>query len=276
METIKGILFEPVGCLAEFPPEPFLEIAAQLNGRKQVSKSGSRAYWHLLNLLEISGGSTIAALEVQAVDGAGIYDDVLPALAELKTMGIKLLIASSLSHAAVTRFVERCCPHERPQYFDGVWSRDNAGGIKAAPLTRALEGASLRPENTMFLTDTAEGLKVAESVGVNSVLMMNDPDESRRLAMLNPGGGIVSLHELPDFIRLVRAQNGETVQGIKSGEGTTTLEGMEESAWDEDLMRDFGPGGRGEWLLNEIRQEVSEGQAGSLEEGFAKRRRSDS
>ena len=59
----------------------------------------------------------------------------------------------------------------------------------------------------MFLTDTAEGLKVAGSVGVNAILMMNDPDESKRLAMHNPAGGIVSLHELPDFIRLVRAEN---------------------------------------------------------------------
>jgi FMN phosphatase YigB (HAD superfamily) len=203
METIKGILFEPVGCLAEFPPEPFHEIAVRLYGKRgKASRSASRSYWHLLNL----GGDTIEALEVQAVDGAAIYDDVLPALAELKAMGVELLIASSLCNAAIARFVERCCPHE----FDGVWNRDNAEGIKAAPLTRALEGASLRPENTMFLTDTAEGLRVAESVGVNSVLMMNDPDESRRLAMLNPGGGIVSLHELPDFIRLVRAQNGET------------------------------------------------------------------
>jgi FMN phosphatase YigB (HAD superfamily) len=203
METIKGILFEPVGCLAEFPPEPFHEIAVRLYGKRgKASRSARRSYWHLLNL----GGDTIEALEVQAVDGAAIYDDVLPALAELKAMGVELLIASSLCNAAIARFVERCCPHE----FDGVWNRDNAEGIKAAPLTRALEGASLRPENTMFLTDTAEGLRVAESVGVNSVLMMNDPDESRRLAMLNPGGGIVSLHELPDFIRLVRAQNGET------------------------------------------------------------------
>ena len=59
----------------------------------------------------------------------------------------------------------------------------------------------------MFLTDTAEGLKVAQSVGVNAILMMNDPDESKRLAMLHPAGGIVSLHELPDFIRIVQAEN---------------------------------------------------------------------
>jgi len=209
MQTIKGILFEPVGCLAEFPPEPFLEIAARLSGRKkQTSSSGSRAYWHLLNLMQVlnlmqaSGCKTSEPLEVQAVDGALIYDDVVPALSELKAMGIQRFIASSLSSVAITRFVERCSPLD----FDGVWSRDNAGGVKTAPLQTALDGAGIRPEHAMFLTDTAEGLKVAESVGVNAILMMNDPDEARRLAAHNPAGGIVSLHELPDFIRLLRAE----------------------------------------------------------------------
>jgi hypothetical protein len=59
----------------------------------------------------------------------------------------------------------------------------------------------------MFLTDTVEGIKVARSVGVHPILMMNDPDESQRLAMHNPAGGVVSLHEMPDFIRLIAAQN---------------------------------------------------------------------
>jgi hypothetical protein len=35
--------------------------------------------------------------------------------------------------------------------------------------------------------------------------MMNDPDEAMRLAEYNPAG-IVSLHELPDFIRLVGSE----------------------------------------------------------------------
>src|SRR5271163_1336658 len=146
MQTIKGILFEPVGCLAEFPPEPFLEIAARLSGRKkQTSSSGSRAYWHLLNLMQVlnlmqaSGCKTSEPLEVQAVDGALIYDDVVPALSELKAMGIQRFIASSLSSVAITRFVERCSPLD----FDGVWSRDNAGGVKTAPLQTALDGAGI-------------------------------------------------------------------------------------------------------------------------------------
>lgn len=206
MEPIKGILFEPVGCLAEFQPEPFLEIAVQLFGRKmKPARSASRAYWHLLNLMEGASANTIEALEVDAMDNAVIYDDVIPALAELKAMGVQRFIATSLSSAAIARFLERC-PHE----FDAIFTRDNSGGVKAAPLARALKAASLRPENAMFLTDNTEGLKVARSVGVHPILMMNDPDESKRLALQNPAGGVVSLHELPDFVRFVQAGNALT------------------------------------------------------------------
>ena len=151
MQVIEAILFEPVGCFAEF----------------------------------------------QAEDGARLYEDVMPALTELKAMGIKLFIASSLPHSAVTRFLKK---YSLGEFFDAVWGRDT-------PLRNAIDAASLRPERTMFLTDTEEGLRVAKSVGVNSILMMNDPDEAKRLSMHNPAGGIVSLHELPDFVRFVAARN---------------------------------------------------------------------
>jgi beta-phosphoglucomutase-like phosphatase (HAD superfamily) len=206
MQVIEAILFEPVGCLAEFPSEPFLEIAARLfDRRKKASKSGSRAYWHLLNLMEASGGNMVEDLELQAVEDASVYEDVIPALSELKAMGTKLFITSSLSNDAITRFLQKLPARE---FFTAVWTRDNAGGVKAAPLRCAIE--SLQPEHAMFLTDTAEGLRVAKSVGINSILMMNDPDEARRLALHDPAGGIVSLHELPDFIRLVAAENQRT------------------------------------------------------------------
>jgi phosphoglycolate phosphatase-like HAD superfamily hydrolase len=205
MQPIKGILFEPVGCLAEFPGEPFLEIAARLSGRKkQMNKSASRSYWHLLNLMEMTGQNAPQALEMEAVERASLYEDVIPALAELKSMDIQLCIASSLSSSAITRFLDKNWLHE---YFSFVWSRDKAKGIKTAPLQGALDESLLAARQTMFLTDTAEGLNVAQSVGTNAILMMNDPDESKRLAMLHPAGGIVSLHELPDFIRIVQAEN---------------------------------------------------------------------
>jgi phosphoglycolate phosphatase-like HAD superfamily hydrolase len=205
MQNIDGILLEPVGCLAEFPSAPFHEIAVRFFGRKgKASPSGSRSYWHLLNLIGETSFSPAEALELEAVNASSIYEDTVPALAELKAMGVHLSIASSLSEAAVARFLEK---HSLGGFFAGVWSRGNAGGVKAAPLVRALRGTSLQPANVMFLTDTVEGIKVARTAGVHPILMMNDPDEARRLAMHNPAGGVVSLHELPDFIRLIAAQN---------------------------------------------------------------------
>lgn len=208
MQPIHAILFEPVGCLAEFPAGPFIEIAARLFGRRQKpSRSGSRSYWHLLNLLEEGAAKPdpmVESLELEAVAASSLYEDVLPAAAELRTLGIRLCIATSLSNAAVTRFLEKSGAFE---VFSSVSNRENSAGVKAAPLRHALAVASLDPRRTMFLTDTAEGLKVAKSVGVNSVLMMNDPDEAKRLAALGPDGGIVSLHELPDFIRLIASNS---------------------------------------------------------------------
>ncbi|MBZ5635435.1 MAG: HAD hydrolase-like protein [Acidobacteriia bacterium] len=206
MQSIKCLLLEPVGCLAEFPSAPFHEIAVRLFGRKgKASPSGSRSYWHLLNLMgEGSSSPFLKDLEIEAVNAASAYEDIVPALTELKSMGVHLSIASSLSDAAIARFVEK---NSLGGFFAGVWNRENADGIKAVPLVRALRGASLQPENVMFLTDTVEGIKVARSAGVQPVLMMNDPDEARRLATYNPAGGVVSLHEIPDFIRLIAAQN---------------------------------------------------------------------
>src|SRR5579862_2053750 len=186
MQIIEGVLFEPVGCLAEFPSEPFHEIAVCLfdvGRRKKPSKSGSRAYWHFLNLMEAadrkldeSQSKVVEALEMEAVAGASAYEDVIPALIELKAMGVKLLLATSLSSRAVTLFLEKCALQE---LFSAVWNRDNSGGIKAAPLSSAIEAACLEPAQAMFLTDTTEGPSVAKRVGVNSILMMNDPDEAR-------------------------------------------------------------------------------------------------
>jgi phosphoglycolate phosphatase-like HAD superfamily hydrolase len=212
MQTIEALLLEPVGCLAEFPSAPFHEIAVRLFSRKRkASSSASRNYWHLLNLIDavetpLEAEKKIVAetMEVEAVDAASLYEDVVPALAELKSMGIRLFVASSLSRRAAARFIDR---NSLGEFLSGVCTRDDAGGVKVAPLLSALEGASLSREKTMFLTDTVEGIKVARSVGVLPILMMNDPDEAQRLAMHHPAGGVVSLHEMPDFIRLIAAQN---------------------------------------------------------------------
>jgi FMN phosphatase YigB (HAD superfamily) len=206
MQTIHAVLLEPVGCLAEFPAMEFDQIAARLFDKTSVNSSGSEAYWQVLALIEKSGGKLnppdreiAEQLEVQAVNQVELYEDVVPALSELKNMSIRLFIASSLSGTAIGRFLERFAVQD---LFSAVWNRDSAGGVKAAPLAKAMESASLQPEHVITMVDTIESLSVARELGTNSILMINDYEQGRRLASYAPTGGIVSLRELPDAIRL--------------------------------------------------------------------------
>ena len=100
------------------------------------------------------------------------YADAAPALNELDALGVQMIAVTPLS---------------------------------AAALARAVTDASLSPDRVICLTDTEQGIRAAREAGVQPVLMMNDPDAAMRLTALDPAGGIVSLQELPDFVRFVAA-----------------------------------------------------------------------
>ncbi|HEY7190739.1 MAG TPA: HAD hydrolase-like protein [Vicinamibacterales bacterium] len=130
------------------------------------------------------------------------YDDAAPALAELKTLGITLIAASTLSHAALTRFLDTA---GLSRFFDDVRSTESTQGDRAGALADALQSVSIAPDRALYITDNAEGLLAARRAGVHGILMMNDPDEAMKLTAHDPAGGIVSLLELPDFVRFVSA-----------------------------------------------------------------------
>jgi beta-phosphoglucomutase-like phosphatase (HAD superfamily) len=105
------------------------------------------------------------------VDEAGEpYPDAAAAMAELAALGVKLIEMASTS---------------------------------AASLREAVAAASLAADRVIYLTDNEAGIRAAKDAGVAPVLMMNDPDEAMRLTAFDPAGGIVSLLELPDFVRFV-------------------------------------------------------------------------
>jgi hypothetical protein len=49
------------------------------------------------------------------------------------------------------------------------------------------------------------------------------------------------------------------------------LSEREWQSWDEQIERDFSPGGRGMPLLTEVEREIAEGRTRPMEEGFAER-----
>lgn len=219
MHAVDAILFDPVGALAEFPAAPFQAAAARVFARSPAAEThgsvgsvgGSTAYWDLLDLIASCNRSlrpeeraTIEAGEVEAVDAALGYEDAPPALEALAGLGVRLIVASSLSEHALAHFLDRTGWRA---LFHDCWNRDTGGGVGDAVLRRAVTGGSLVADRVLFLADTEAGLRAATLAGVHPILMMNDPDEAMRLTAHNPAGGIVSLHELPDLVRLVAARH---------------------------------------------------------------------
>jgi FMN phosphatase YigB (HAD superfamily) len=82
----------------------------------------------------------------------------------------------------------------------------SAGDATSEVLRRALGETEIAPDRALFITDNAAGVVGARDAGVHGILMMNDPDEAMRLTSHKPAGGIVSLLELPDFVRFVSLQ----------------------------------------------------------------------
>src|SRR5205807_6547722 len=115
VEAIKAVLLEPVGCLAEFRADAFDAAAAALAAATaEPGAGGSQAYWRLIGALEPRFAALSkadlerwAGFELEAVEHADLYPDVRFALEELKQLGVAAYIASSLSRAAVQRFIAR-------------------------------------------------------------------------------------------------------------------------------------------------------------------------
>ncbi len=211
METIKAVLLEPVGCLAEFRPDEFVSAACDLFGAGPAAEAtGSQAYWGLLGRIEqhapsAENAARLEALELQAVEHAELYEDVRFALEEVKSLGVAAFLVSSLSRAAVARFIER---HALAGLVAGSFARDDAGGVMAKPLRAAMAQAGLAPAHVMALADTAQALDMIKRLALNAMLMINDYDEGRALAERNPAGAIVSLAELGDALRLIEQRSG--------------------------------------------------------------------
>jgi beta-phosphoglucomutase-like phosphatase (HAD superfamily) len=213
VDAIAAILFEPVGCLAEFRAHEFEVAARELFGSSAESAtSGSEAYWRLLGSIEQAGGTTdpgrharLVELELAAVAQAELYEDVVPSLEKLRSAGARCYLVSSLSRLAQTRFIER---FSLADLFAGSVSREEGNGVMAQPLRHAIAQLSLDPRQVIYLVDTAEALEMSKQVGLNALLMINDYDAGRALAERSPAGGVVSLAELADALQLIEQRAG--------------------------------------------------------------------
>ena len=52
------------------------------------------------------------------------------------------------------------------------------------------------------------------------------------------------------------------------------LNSLDYDEWDQEMVKDFSPGGRGHHLVETVKRDTGAGKARPMEEGFAKRRKS--
>jgi beta-phosphoglucomutase-like phosphatase (HAD superfamily) len=213
VEAIAAVLFEPVGCLAEFRADEFNIAARELFAAgNDTPASGSQAYWRLVRLLEpryedlpAASRTRLEELELAAVRHAELYEDVRASLQQVRQLGVANFLVSSLSHRALARFIER---FSLADLFADCVAREDAGGVMARPPRHAIERAALDPRRIICLVDTAEALELTKQQGLNAMLMINDYDEGRALAERGPAGGLVSLAELADALRVIEQRAG--------------------------------------------------------------------
>ena len=155
-------------------------------------------------VFDIVGSLADASIDAAPDKQLHAYDDAAPALAELKSLGVTLVAVSTLPLSELTRFL---AASGLTEYFDDARSCASTTGDPSDALRDALAARSIAPDRALYITDTSDGLRAARATGMHGILMMNDPDEAMKLTALNPAGGIVSLLELPDFVRFVSARH---------------------------------------------------------------------
>jgi hypothetical protein len=67
----------------------------------------------------------------------------------------------------------------------------------------------------------------------------------------------------------------DAIQKLPEEERTSLaawLNEMEYDDWDKEMERDFSPGGRGMKWVEQVNQEVAEGESHPMEQGFRQRR----
>jgi hypothetical protein len=68
----------------------------------------------------------------------------------------------------------------------------------------------------------------------------------------------------------------EAIEQLPPEEQTVLASWLSErdwKSWDEQIARDFSPGGRGASLLAELEQEIADGKSRPMDEGFTQRRK---
>jgi len=128
--------------------------------------------------------------------------DITDSLKELKGMGIRLALVTSNSENAVLGFLDKYDLHD---VFEEHTSAE-LGLRKAEAIKLVLTKLGFRPEDCIFVGDTAKDIRESREAGVLAVGVLSGAHDLKRLQAEKPFAILKSVSELPLLVETAKAQ----------------------------------------------------------------------
>ena len=190
-KIIKAILFDLDGTIIDtekyyhlYWPKAFAKFGYNMTdeeslgmrslGSPYVEEYVEKLFGKNVNLDEIKECARILVDESVAANGLELKDGVVECLKFLKTKNVKIAIVTATATERTKKYLKEANIEE---YFDDIISAKNVPRGKPAPdvYLTACERLGLKPENTIAVEDSPNGVKSASAAGCNVVMV---PDQT--------------------------------------------------------------------------------------------------
>lgn len=214
-KIIKAVLFDLDGTIIDtekyyrlYWPKAFAKFGYNMTdeeglgmrslGSPYVEEYVEKLFGKNVNLDEIKECARNLVDERVAANGLQLKDGVVECLKFLKTKYVKIVIVTATAAERTKKYLKEASIEE---YFDDIISAKNVPRGKPAPdvYLTACERLGIKPENTIAVEDSPNGVKSASAAGCN-VVMVPDQTEAEEELMRCLFGIIKSLRNFEELV----------------------------------------------------------------------------
>lgn len=214
-KVIKAVLFDLDGTIIDtekyyhlYWPKAFAKFGYTISdeqglgmrslGSPYVEEYAEKLFGKKIDLTEIKKYARSCVDESVAKNGLELKDGVIECLNFLKNKNVKIAIVTATALERTEKYIKDA---NIEMYFDDIISAKNVPRGKPAPdvYLTACERLGIKPENTIAVEDSPNGVKSASAAGCN-VVMVPDQTEAEEELMRCLFGIIKSLRNFEELV----------------------------------------------------------------------------